>query len=128
MNSLRGTLGRFLVKCQSCGRKGIYENKQNVYNDRVKPNSCDVHNPYGQSNYSFINTSCNWNNKNGKTESTMSFFNKEYNDIEQTYCYNCLNKQNQLKLISNYNVFPAVNGPPIVNAPPTIATKSIQSY
>jgi len=116
LNSHRGSLGRFLVKCHSCGRKGIIEKNQEMSNSHIQPIA------YDQNNYSLIGLDCTFN----QSEPTMSFYNSEYNEIKQTYCYNCLNKQNIKKLISNYDDFPAVNGPPIVNNPPTILFSNSQ--
>lgn len=101
LNDSRGKTGNFYVACHPCGRERILEDRKKVCR------SC--------SNRSYCRDTC----KEHQNES-MSFFNKQYVDTDQIFCYNCLldSVHNDRYFMKNYVYWPDVDDP--VNGPPYI--------
>jgi hypothetical protein len=128
LNKDRGKLGNFYVQCHKCGRAGLLEEKEKSLQANEKKcfkfknysaDSC----PGSVTSIPGAKDSCTSTCEHCKEKNqTMSFFNKQYIDMDQAFCYNCLmDAQDKAKaydvpyeanLLRNFNNFPPVNGPP----------------
>ena len=99
LNDSRGTTGNFYVECHGCGRDRILEDRKKTCNSCTNENYCSV--------------ACK-----ERENTSMSFFNKNYVDTDQIFCYNCLldNDHNDRYFLKNYVYWPDTNDP--VNGPP----------
>lgn len=106
LNDTRGKLGNFYVNCHSCGRKRILEERHKLRRDILNSRQSGLY-----------AGSCTGSCKDREHE-TMSFFNNQYVDKNQIFCYNCLmdNVHNDRYFTKNYVYWPnlndSVNGPP----------------
>jgi len=112
LNDTRGTLGNFYVNCHSCGRKRILEERHKLQRDKL--HSCQSYRTPCTGSGTCIG-SCK-----AREHETMSFFNNQYVDKDQIFCYNCLmdNVHNDRYFTKNYVYWPDLTDP--VNGPPSV--------
>src|SRR5271154_3401274 len=78
-NERRCDEGRFYVNCHACGRERVV---QELYGEKPKCNMCK----YGTNpTKKYCIDDCKI-----RANDTMSFYNKNYIDTDQIFCYNCL--------------------------------------
>lgn len=125
LNNTRGKLGNFYVNCHSCGRKRILEERHKLQSDVLR--SCQSYRTpctgrgvtncgnSGNETKGTCTGSCM-----GREHETMSFFNNQYVDLNQIFCYNCLldNVHNDRYFLKNYVYWPSISDP--VNGPPYV--------
>jgi hypothetical protein len=102
LNSYRGQLGNFYVGCKPCGRARLLEDKIEVLENKLRQNTCKT-----------CRDKCDCNNN------PMMFFNENYKNTDQIFCYNCLLDKNDKKIIRNYQDLLSLpsNGPPASGQP-----------
>lgn len=100
LNKDRGFLGHFYVDCPKCSRsfvKPCGKTNQSYQSETCTSPTCIIM-PYAH-----------------QPENTMSFYNDNYVDKDQTFCYNCLLDNDTKRFMRNYLNFPYTNGPPGTN-------------
>lgn len=84
-NERRCNEGRFYVNCHSCGRKRVIEE---LYGRKPKTGCDMMDNENKKCNSKFCKEDCP--SCKNRFNNTMSFYNDNYVDTDQIFCYNCL--------------------------------------